>query len=135
MKKHLKEAVAAIVYDKKSGRVLVGRKKSDSDGSLRDQYHLPGETKEPGEPDEKALKRGMREEANIEIKPLRYLGSHVTPKKTKVRWYECEPLSNKISFGSDLTEVLWVPKKEVIHICSSKSILLWPKKVKEYFSK
>ncbi len=130
-----KKAVAAIVYDKNSGRVLVGRKTSDSNGSLTGQYHLPGETIEPGESDEEALIRGMKEEAGIEVKVLRYLASHITPKKTKVRWYECEPLSDDISFGSDLTEVLWVPKEKVIHICSSKSILLWPKEIKEYFSK
>ena len=135
MKKRLKEAVAAIVYDKNSGRVLIGRKKSDSNGSLKGQYHLPGETIEIGESDEEALIRGMKEEAGIKVKVLRYLSSHITPKKTKVRWYECEPLSCDISFGSDLTEVLWVPKEKVAHICSSESILLWPKEVKEYFSK
>ncbi len=134
MKKGLKEAVAAIVYDKNSGRILVGKKKSDSDGSLRGQYHLPGETIEFGESDEEALIRGMKEEASIEVKVLRYLGSHITPKKTKVRWYECQPLTKKISFGSDLTEVLWVPKRKVVRVCSPKSVALWPKEIKEYFS-
>lgn len=135
MGKRLKEAVAAIVYDKNSDRVLVGRKKSDSNGSLRGQYHLPGETIESGESDQQTLKRGMKEEAGIEVKVLHYLGSHLTPKKTKVRWYECKPLSCDISCGSDLTEVLWVSKEKVIHICSAKSVRLWPKEVKEYFSK
>lgn len=133
MKERLKKAVAAIVYDKNSGRVLVGKKKADSKGSLSGKYHLPGETLEPGESDKEALIRGMKEEAGIKIKVIRYLASSTTPKNTKVKWYECEPLSCEISFGSDLSEVLWVPRKEVIHICDSESITLWPKKIKEYF--
>ena len=130
-----KEAVAAIIYDEKSKEVLIGRKRDDQEGFLKGQYHVPGETLEVGESDEQALKRGMMEEAGIEVKILRYLGSHVTPTHTKVRWYECEPLNRNICFGSDLAEVSWVPIKKVISLCSPKAVRLWPKKVKEYFSK
>ena len=128
-----KAAVAAIVEDNK-GNVLLGKKLKDSEGLLEGKWHIPGETLEGGESDEEGLKRGILEEAGIEIDVLRYIDSHRTPKNTLVRWYECEAKTYDIKAGSDLEKVQWVQKKDVKKRCDYESRKLWPKEIQGYFN-
>ncbi|MBI2663625.1 NUDIX domain-containing protein [Candidatus Woesearchaeota archaeon] len=126
-----KRAVVALVnYD---GKILLGKKIDGAEGFLSGKWHILGETLENGETEEEGLKRGIMEEAGIEIKVLRYLASHRTPKHTLVKWYECKPLTYEIRAGSDLNEVRWVSKKEVIEMCHGKAKMLWPKQIQKYF--
>ena len=126
-----RRAVAAIVTHK--GKILVGKKREDSEGTLSGRWHIPGETLRLGEADERGLIRGIVEEAGIEIKPGRYLGSHKTPKGTIVNWYECESLTQNITAGSDLEGIMWVPFGEVAALCHKNAVSLWPREVLEYF--
>lgn len=126
-----RRAVAAIVVHE--GKILMGKKRRGSEGMMAGKWHIPGETLEEGETDEQGLIRGIMEEAGIEVKPGRYLGSHETPKGTIVNWYECEPLAQNIVAGSDLDGVMWVPFGEVIVLCHENAISLWPQEVLEYF--
>jgi 8-oxo-dGTP pyrophosphatase MutT (NUDIX family) len=126
-----RKAVIAIVPH--NGKILMGKKKDGSEGMMSGKWHIPGETLELGETDEQGLIRGIMEEAGIEVKPGKYVGSHITPKGTIVNWYECEPLSSDITAGSDLEGVMWVPFGEVLVVCHERAISLWPEEVVEYF--
>jgi len=124
-------AVAAIVNHE--GNILMGKKNEGAQGFLSGEWHVPGETMKYGEDKETALHRGIKEEANIEIKVLDYLATHHTPTPTPVHWYTCVPKTYDIQAGSDLSEVRWVPKGEVPSFCSEKARALWPKKIRAYF--
>ncbi|MBS3092735.1 NUDIX domain-containing protein [Candidatus Pacearchaeota archaeon] len=127
-----KRAVVAIVnYNDK---VLLGKKRSDSSKFLAGKWHIPGENVEGNETDAEALIRGIREEAGIEIKIGQYLGDSLTPTShKKARWYECFASSDVVVPGSDLEDLKWVSKREVIEICKER-IPFWPKKAIDYFS-
>ena len=134
-KRHLmpnRRAVAALINF--NGKILVGKKKKDAEGFLAGKWHIPGETLEDGENNESALIRGIKEEAGIEIQVVRYLGTHRTPRHTEVKWYECIPKTYNIVAGSDLEEIKWVSKKDVLNLCRVEAISLWPKEIKEYFT-
>jgi NADH pyrophosphatase NudC (nudix superfamily) len=127
-----KRALVAIVnFD---GKILIGKKKTSSPKFLAGEWHIPGETAEAEETDEEALIRGIKEEAGIEIIVGRYIASHITPtSKREARWYECFADSDKIITGSDLEDARFVPREEVLKICSKKAYSLWPKEIIEYF--
>lgn len=123
--------VAIVIYN---GKILLGKKKSSSKKFLAGEWHVPGESLEKGESDETALIRGVKEEAGIEIKIGKYIGSHITPtSKKEARWYECFAETDKILVGSDLEAACWVEKSEVLEKCSSRATSLWPKEIIEYF--
>ena len=131
-----RKAVIAIVnYE---GKVLVGKKKKDSKGYLAGDWHILGGKVEEGETYRSALMRGIYEEAGINELNLiigRYISSHISPTmKREARWYECFSSTDRIVAGSDLEDVIWVDKKEVINKCSEKSVELWPKEIKDYFN-
>jgi len=132
MKQNKKAVVALVNFNNK---ILVGKKREDTEGFLSGKWHIPGETLEDEEDDESALKRGIKEEAGIEIQVERYLGCHLTSRHTKVRWYECIPKTNDIKAGSDLSEVKWIAREEVLNMCADEAVSLWPKEIKEYFIK
>ena len=126
-----RKAVAAIVAHE--GKILIGKKRKGSEGMMSGKWHIPGETLRERETDEQGLIRGIMEEAGIKIKPGRYLGLHETPKGTVVNWYECESLTQDITAGSDLEEIMWVPFGEVAALCHKNAVSLWPREVLEYF--
>ena len=118
-----------------NGKILIGKKRSNSKKFLAGQWHIPGETIESNESDEVALKRGFKQEADLEIIVGNYLCFSITPSsKTEVRWYECFSQTDKVNPGSDLEDVKWVCKQEVINYCGKRAINLWPKQIKNYFS-
>lgn len=125
--------VAVITYN---NQVLLGKKKNNSPKYLAGVWHVPGETIEEGESDERALIRGMREEADIAIRVGRCLGSHKEQDGCKeARWYECFAADEKVTAGSDLEALVWVPRQEVLTRCSSKATALWPKEVLAYLER
>jgi len=126
-------AVSGIVNYK--GKVLIGKKRSDSKKFLAGCWHIPGETIEKNESDEVALKRGFMQEANLEIKVGRYICSSLTPtSKTENKWYECFSDTDDVKAGSDLEDAKWVLKKEIINYCNRKAVELLPQEIKNYFS-
>ena len=127
-----RKAVAAIILQ--AGKILIAKKIECDSSILSGKWHIPGETLKEKEDDFRGLKRGMKEEAGIEILSARFLASHITPKGTTVNWYECIPLTIDIRPGSDVGEVKWVPKRDVVKFCDSESISLWPEKIREYFN-
>ena len=125
-----KGVIAIVIYNDK---VLVGKKKKTKK-ILAGKWHIPGETLKENEDDKTALIRGIKEEAGIDIRVVRSLASHITPEDIEVKWYECKAKTFDIKAGSDLSDVKWVPIKEVRNFCDDESIALWPKEIREYFN-
>ena len=123
--------VAVVNYE---GKLLVGKKRKDSLKFLAGEWHIPGETVENSESDEEALKRGMREEAGLDIRVGRYLGKHITPTSQKeALWYECFADTSQVTCGSDLEDIKWIPCNEVLSHFSSRVTDLWSAEIKNYF--
>jgi 8-oxo-dGTP pyrophosphatase MutT (NUDIX family) len=124
--------VAIINYQNK---ILIGKKKSDSEKFMKGLWHIPGETVKDGETDEEALKRGVKEETGLDITVGKYISSSITPtSKSEARWYECFCNTDKIIPGSDLEKLAWIDKEDVLYLLSLQVISLWPKEIMNYFS-
>ena len=122
--------VAVVNYD---GRILLGKKLKTSSKMLAGKWHIPGESVESNESDEEALIRGMREEAGLEIKVGRYLGSSITPSsKNEAKWYECFSSTDNIIPGSDLEDAKFVQRNEVLNYCDER-FKDYPKEIQDYF--
>jgi len=126
-----RKAVVAVI--RHEGKVLLGKKKKGGKSVVAGKWHIPGEKLEPGETDEQALIRGMMEEASIEVKPGKHLGSRQISEIFTTNWYECTPLSTDIVAGSDLEEIAWIPFEKVLDICEKEITSLWPQEVLKYF--
>lgn len=121
-----------VIYENK---ILIGKKRSDSKKFLAGQWHIPGETIEGNESDEDALKRGFKQEANLEIIVGKYLCSSITPSsKTEVRWYECFSNTDEVKPGSDLENIKFVLKNQVLNSLDEKAKSILPEQIKNYFS-
>ncbi len=129
-----KRAVVAIVNF--NGKILVGKKRSDSPKVFAGLWHLPGETTQGEETDEEAIRRGLLEEAGIDVQVGKYIGEHFTPTHERaVRFYECFADSDTIRCGSDLEDIQWIPRSEVVSFLDEKILSFWPREVLDYFSK
>ncbi len=129
-----KRALVAVVNYK--GKILIGKKRSDSPKFLAGKWHIPGETSEGNESDEEVLIRGVKEEVGIDIEVVRYLASHTTPtSKREARWYECHAKTGNITVGSDLENAMFVNPEDVLRICAERVYSKWPKEIIEYFNK
>lgn len=125
-------AVVGIVNYK--GKILLGKKRSDSSKKLAGRWHLPGERVESGETDKEALIRGIREEAGIEIKVGRYIDFSIVPTNYSIAsWYECFAETDKVNYASDLEDIAWVEKEKVPDFCANEAVSRWPNKVRRYF--
>lgn len=125
------QAVIAIVNY--NGKFLLGRKRSDSNKFLARKWHIPAETVKKEESDEQALIRGIKEETGLEVHVSSYMGRHVNSVTgTEARWYTCVSLTETIVPGSDLEDVMWATKEQVLALCG-EMVYYWPDKVKDYF--
>jgi len=127
-----KRALVAIVNF--NGKILIGKKRSDSLKFLAGEWHIPGETAEADETDEEALIRGIKEEAGINIRVGKYIASHKTPIGESAKWYECFAETDIVKPGSDLEDAMFVPRQEVLNRCSEKAYSRWTREIIDYFS-
>jgi ADP-ribose pyrophosphatase YjhB (NUDIX family) len=127
----MKSGVVAVVIHE--GKILLGKKRSDSSKFLAGRWHIPGETIEIGEDDKGALIRGIREEAGIGIYVGDYIGKSLSPSHHELRWYECFAPSDKIIAGSDLEDVQWVSKNTILPFLDLEVKQFWSKEIVNYF--
>ncbi|MEK6826853.1 MAG: NUDIX domain-containing protein [Nanoarchaeota archaeon] len=122
--------VAIINYN---GKILLGKKRSDSKKFVAGKWHVPGETIEFGEDDKTALIRGMREEIGIEIFVGDYIGTNLSKTNKILRWYECFAQTDKVKAGSDLEDIKWIEKCKALKECDSSLVELWSEEIRNYF--
>jgi len=109
--------VAAIIF-KDSKILLVKRGKEPNKG----RWGLPGGVVELGETVEEAIRREIREETRLKIKPIRLVtifNSIYRDEQGRVRYhyvlfeYLCEYLGGELVAGSDAPEARWVGLHEL----------------------
>jgi len=100
------EVVAALIC--KNNNVLIARR-STGDENVYGKWEFPGGKVEPGEIDEIAIEREIKEEFDIEIKAEKFLINNICeyPKKTvNLKLYLCKYISGNITLH-DHSEYKW----------------------------
>ena len=131
-KSAVEEVVVALVED--GGEILIGRKVPAEGHFFDGAWHIPSGHVEPGETDEQAVVREVREEAGIAVRVQRRLACKDLPDLGyRVRWYVCRPLNRQVKAGSDLAEVVFVTRAEALRRFPPKARPTWPPEIVEYF--
>ncbi len=105
--------VAALI--KKGNKYLIARRSTGSEDVLG-KWEFPGGKVEPGESEEHAIEREIKEEFEMDIKAVRFLTNNVCeyPSKTiDLRLYECKHISGEFHLH-DHSEYKFVNKKDII---------------------
>ncbi|GAA4665641.1 NUDIX hydrolase [Amycolatopsis dongchuanensis] len=95
--------VGGILHDP-DGRLLVIRRGHEPGRGL---WSLPGGRVEPGESDEQAVVREMREETGLEVRPGALVGM-VVRGRYEIYDYACEVTGGTLRPGDDADEARWV---------------------------
>ena len=95
-----KTARAIIIND---GKVLVFFRRRIRDGKEVTYYSLPGGHLEDGETYEDAVIREVKEEMNIDVKIINYVGMN-NDGTCEERFYHCEIIGGDIKFGGEELE-------------------------------
>lgn len=106
--------VAALI--KKDGKYLIARRANGSEDAIG-RWEFPGGKVEPGESEEHAIEREIKEEFEMDIKAVKYLTNNICeyPSKTiDLRLYECKYLSGDFHLH-DHSEYKFVNKNEIIN--------------------
>jgi ADP-ribose pyrophosphatase YjhB (NUDIX family) len=100
--------VGAIVRDE-AGRLLLIQRGHDPDAGL---WSLPGGRIEPGETDEEALVREMREETGLTVRPGSLVGAVSRPgpggSVIDIRDYRATVTGGTLTAGDDAADARWV---------------------------
>ncbi|WIV58393.1 NUDIX hydrolase [Amycolatopsis nalaikhensis] len=94
--------VGGIAFDAQ-GRLLLIRRANDPGSG---QWSLPGGRVEPGETDEKAVVRELREETGLDVIPGTLIGK-VTRGPFEIFDYACAVVGGVLTAGDDATEARW----------------------------
>jgi ADP-ribose pyrophosphatase YjhB (NUDIX family) len=94
--------VGGIAFDPR-GRLLLIRRRNDPGSGL---WSLPGGRVEPGESDEVAVIRELREETGLDVIPGTLIGT-VTRGPYEIHDYACEVTGGALTPGDDATEARW----------------------------
>ncbi|TNC23207.1 NUDIX hydrolase [Amycolatopsis alkalitolerans] len=95
--------VGGILHDA-AGRLLVIQRGHDPGRGL---WSLPGGRVEPGETDEQAVVREMREETGLDVRPGALAGM-VVRGRYEIYDYVCEVLGGRLRPGDDAADARWV---------------------------
>ena len=120
------------------GRILIGKKiECEHPVDLGGKWHLPGGRLEKGESLEEGLKREIKEETNLDVEVKENLGSNIVTVKdrgsAKTLFFRCIPKNHDAKPSSDLQEIKWVKKQDVLKILEEPFINLLSKRVMEFF--
>jgi 8-oxo-dGTP diphosphatase len=94
--------VGGIAFDD-HGRLLLIRRVNDPGSG---QWSLPGGRVEPGESDETAVVRELREETGLDVIPGTWIGT-VTRGPFEIHDYACEIAGGVLTAGDDASEARW----------------------------
>jgi ADP-ribose pyrophosphatase YjhB (NUDIX family) len=129
----MKTAVAGIVKFK--DKILIGKKIIKKGHFVSGGWHIPGGHPLENESEKDALIREIKEETNLDIKILKNICKYeIKENDVVVSWYICSTKLPNAQAGSDLSEVTFIDKNQVIERCDKRAVMLWPKEVIDYFS-
>ncbi|MEV6874117.1 NUDIX domain-containing protein [Amycolatopsis sp. NPDC051128] len=94
--------VGGIAFDDDGRLLLIRRANNPGSG----QWSLPGGRVEPGESDETAVIRELREETGLDVIPGTWIGT-VTRGPFEIHDYACEITGGILTAGDDATEARW----------------------------
>jgi ADP-ribose pyrophosphatase YjhB (NUDIX family) len=94
--------VGGIAFDDDGRLLLIRRANNPGSG----QWSLPGGRVEPGESDETAVIRELREETGLDVIPGTWIGT-VTRGPFEIHDYACEITGGVLTAGDDATEARW----------------------------
>lgn len=115
----MRKTARAIIID--DGRLLVFFRRKIRDGKVVTYYAIPGGHLEDNETLEDTVVRELKEEMNIDIKILDYLGMILVDNQEE-HYYHCEIIAGDIKFGGEeldrcnddnYYEIKWVPIDEI----------------------
>lgn len=90
------------------GRKVLLSERNDGSG-----WTLPGGSREPGETDEMALRRNMREKTGLEIETFHPVGTGYLVHDTVSRLYACRPANGHIATSRDIRQHRYVDEEEL----------------------
>jgi 8-oxo-dGTP diphosphatase len=94
--------VGGIAFDDHGRLLLIRRVNNPGSG----QWSLPGGRVEPGESDETAVVRELREETGLDVIPGTWIGT-VTRGPFEIHDYACEIAGGVLTAGDDASEARW----------------------------
>ncbi len=108
------KVVACLI--EKENRVLIA-KRSTGDESVLNKWEFPGGKVEPGEKEEQAIEREIKEEFELVIKTRKFIINNVYEypnKKVDLRLYWCDYIAGDFKLH-DHSEYVWVEKENVLN--------------------
>ena len=106
------KVVAALI--EKNGKYLIARR-NHGDVEANGKWEFPGGKVEENETEMDAIEREMREEFEVCVDALKYIGnsiSHYTARTIELRLYLCKYISGDFKLH-DHHEIKWVGKEEL----------------------
>ena len=122
--------VAALIN--KDGKYLIAKRSTGSDDVLG-KWEFPGGKVEPGESEEQAIEREIKEEFEMDVKAVKYLTNTICtyPSKTiDLKLYECDYVSGEFHFH-DHSDYRFVDKSELLDYDLAKADISLAEYVKE----
>lgn len=108
--------VGAIITDE-DGRLLLIKRGHEPEAG---RWSLPGGRIEPGESDEQAVVREVREETGLWVKPGRLVGSVERPGRdgavVDIRDYAASVTGGDLAAGDDADDARWVHPRDLDHL-------------------
>ena len=124
------KVVAALI--EKDGKYLIARR-ADGDSDVLGKWEFPGGKVEENEDEMHAIKREIKEEFEIDIKPIRFITNNVFKYPSKIvdlRLYECRYVSGEFKLHNHY-EYKFVSKDEIINYDLSPADISLAKFIKE----
>ncbi|RSN09668.1 NUDIX hydrolase [Streptomyces sp. WAC 05977] len=103
--------VGGIVHDER-GRILLIRRANEPGRGL---WSVPGGRVEPGETDEAAVIREMREETGLDVMPGTLVGN-VRRGSYDIHDYACAVTGGTLRAGDDATDARWIDAGTLIEL-------------------
>ncbi|WP_414935599.1 NUDIX hydrolase [Amycolatopsis sp. cmx-11-51] len=106
--------VGGIVHDER-GRILLIRRANEPGRGL---WSVPGGRVEPGETDEAAVIREMREETGLNVMPSTYVGN-ARRGRYDIHDYACSVTGGTLRAGDDADDARWIDAVTLIELDES----------------
>ena len=106
--------VAALI--KKDNKILIA-KRATGDSNVYGKWEFPGGKVEPGEPEEKAIEREIKEEFDMDIKAIKFITNNICEYPTRtidLRLYECKYLSGEFKLNDHL-DYAWININDLLN--------------------